>query len=113
MAGCREIGDWSVIRLQLLHFIDLGHNRAATVPEGYKKIRLHLIYAVKHDGCHKARCVAGGHLTDVPNESVYSGVVSLRGIRMLLFLAELNNMVVGAPILVTLVSRARRRRKST
>ena len=73
-------------------FIDRGHKSTATVPEGYKKIRLHLIYAVKHDGRHKARCVAGGHLTDVPNESVYSGVVSLRGIRMLLFLAELNDM---------------------
>ena len=68
---------------------------------------------MKHDGCHKARCVAGGHLTDVPNERVYSGVVSLRGIGMLLFLAELNDMVVGAPILVTLILRTRRRRKST
>jgi hypothetical protein len=35
------------------------------------------VFDVKHDGRHKARYVAGGHLTDVPNESVYSGVVSL------------------------------------
>ena len=34
--------------------------------------------------------VADGHLTDVPLESVYSGVVSLRGLRIVLFLAELN-----------------------
>jgi len=61
-------------------------------PDGYKKIRCHFVFAVKHDGRHKARLVAGGHLTDVPTESVYSGVVSLRGIRLVLFLAELNGL---------------------
>jgi hypothetical protein len=28
---------------------------------------IHLIYAVKHDGRHKARLVAGGHLTETPS----------------------------------------------
>jgi hypothetical protein len=46
----------------------------------FKKIRAHLVYAVKHDGRHKARLVADGHLTEVPVDSVYSGVVSLRGL---------------------------------
>jgi hypothetical protein len=55
-----------------------------------------MVYACKHDGRRKARCVAGGHLTDVPNESVYSGVVSLRGIRLLLLIAELNEMKIWA-----------------
>lgn len=64
------------------------------IPEGYKKIRVHLIYDVKHDGRHKAHLVADGHLTDVPIDSVYSGVVSLRRIRMLIFLAELHNLEV-------------------
>jgi hypothetical protein len=36
--------------------------------------------------------VGGGHLTDVPMESVYSGVVSLWGVRMVTFLSELNGM---------------------
>ena len=36
--------------------------------------------------------VADGHLTDVPLDSVYSGVVSLRGLRLVLFLAELNGL---------------------
>ena len=71
-------------------FEDLGKN--AAVPEGYKKIRTHLVFAVKHDGRHKARMVADGHLTDVPLDSVYSGVVSLRGLRLVLFLAELNDL---------------------
>ena len=58
----------------------------------YKKINVHLVFAVKHDGRHKARLVAGGHLTDTPIDSVYSSVISLRGIRMLTFIAELNDL---------------------
>ena len=58
-------------------FIDNGKN--SRVPQGYKKIRCHMVYAVKHDGRHKARLVAGGHLTDTPVDSVYSSVVSLKG----------------------------------
>jgi hypothetical protein len=50
-----------------------------TAPNRYKKIRCHIIYDVKHDGRHKACLVAGGHLTEVTTESVYSGVVSFRG----------------------------------
>ena len=69
-------------------FIDLG--KGGKPPPGYKKIKLILVYDVKHDGRHRARIVAGGHLTEIPLESVYSGVVSLRGIRMMVFLAELN-----------------------
>jgi len=42
-------------------------------PDGHKKIRAHLVFDVKHDGCHKACYIAGGHLTNIPNASVYSG----------------------------------------
>jgi hypothetical protein len=60
-------------------------------PDEYKKIRVHLIFTVKHDGRHKSRLIADGHLTDVSLDSLYSGVVSLRGPRLLLvLLAELN-----------------------
>jgi hypothetical protein len=58
-------------------FIDAGIYGRDKPPDRHKKIRAHLVFDVKHDGCHKARYVAGGHLTDVPNASVYSGVVSL------------------------------------
>ena len=71
-------------------FVDKGINGEA--PKGYKRIRCHTIYDIKHDGRHKARIVAGGHLTDPNTESVYSGVVSLRGIRLIVFLAELNKL---------------------
>ena len=75
-------------------FLDKG--RGFLPGPGYKKIRCHLVYAVKHDGRHKARLVAGGHLTDTPIDSVYSSVVSLRGIRLLTFLVENNGCDVYA-----------------
>ena len=75
-------------------FLDKGPDW--TPDAGYKKITVHLVYAVKHDGRHKARLVAGGHLTQTPVDSVYSSVVSLRGIRMLTFLAEHNDMELWA-----------------
>ena len=71
-------------------FIDKG--KGSLHPHGHKKIRCHMIYDVKHDGRHKARLVAGGHLTDPSSDSVYSGVVSLRGIRLVTFLAEHNGL---------------------
>lgn len=77
-------------------FIDLGHFKEVKAPTGYKKIRVHLVFDVKHDGRHKVRVVADGHLTDIPVDSVYSGVVSLRGLRIMLFLAELNDLEVWA-----------------
>ncbi len=70
--------------------------KGAPAPTGYRKIRVHLVLDVKHDGRHKSRLVADGHLTDVPAESVYSGVVSLRGLRLMLFLAELNALEAWA-----------------
>ena len=61
-------------------------------PSGYKRIRCHMVYDVKHYGRHKSRLVAGGHLTDPSSESVYSGIDSLRGIRLATFLSELNRL---------------------
>jgi hypothetical protein len=77
-------------------FRDLGHKDTASPPTGYKKIRTHLVYDCKHDGRHKAWMVANGHLTDIPLESIYSGVVSLRGLRIVTFLSELNGLVLWA-----------------
>ena len=75
-------------------FEDWGYK--AEPPKGYKKIRVHLVFDVKHDGRHKAWLVADGHLTDIPLESVYSGVVSLQGLRLVLFLAKLNQLETWA-----------------
>jgi hypothetical protein len=51
---------------------------------------------IKHDSRHKVWCVADGHMTDLPLDIVNSGVVSLRGLQLMLFLAELNEMEVCA-----------------
>ena len=78
---------------------DPKSRKVSNTPNGYQKIRVHLIFAVKHDGRHKARLVAGGHLTPDPIESIYSGVVSIRSLRLVIFLAKLNNLEVwGADI---------------
>ena len=61
-------------------------------PSIYKKIKIHLIYDIKHDTRHKARCVADGYLAELPLDNVYSGVLSLRGFRTMIFLTELNQL---------------------
>jgi hypothetical protein len=77
-------------------FRDLGHKDTAPPPTGYKKIHTHHIYDCKHDGRHKAWMIADGHLMDIPLESMYSGVISLRGLRIVTFLSELNDLDLWA-----------------
>ena len=73
--------------------------KVINAPQGYQKIRVHLVFAVKYDGRHKARLVADGHFTPEPVESIYSGVVSLRNLKLVIFLGELNNLELwGADI---------------
>ena len=50
------------------------------------------IFAVNHDGRHKARLVAVGSLNPEHVENIYPGVVSLRHLRLVIFLGELNNL---------------------
>ena len=75
------------------------HNGKEVTPDGFQKIRVHLIYAVNHDDRSKERLVADEHLTKEPVESIYSGVVSLRSLRMVVFLSQLNNLEIwGADV---------------
>ena len=68
-------------------------------PKEYHKIKVHLVFAIKFYGRHKARLVTDGHLTPEPIESIYSGVVSLRNLRLVIFLGKLNNLDIwGADI---------------
>ena len=96
--GNTKWADATKLELELMNSYNVfeDHGLNTDPPKGYKKIRVHLIYDVKHDGRHKARLVADGHLTDLPSESVYSGVVSLRGLHIFLFIAELNCLPVWA-----------------
>ena len=54
---------------------------------------------MKDNGRHKARLVADASLTPEPVEKINSGVVSLRHLRLVIFLGEHNNLEVwGADI---------------
>jgi hypothetical protein len=51
-----------------------------------------MIFNVKMDFAHKARFVAGGHMTDPPASLTYSSVVSRDSIRIAFLLAALNDV---------------------
>ena len=91
-----QINEYKVFQDHGKAQFDPKWRKVSNAPNGYKKIRVHIIFAVKHDGRHK---VAGGYLTPDPIESIYSGVVSIRSLRLVIFLAKLNNLAVcGADI---------------
>ena len=66
--------------------------KVINAPKEHQEIRVYFVFDVKHCGKFKARLVADGHPTKEPNETVYSGVVSLRNLRLSMFLAELNDL---------------------
>ena len=67
-------------------------SKLMNAPKDHHQIKVHFMFAVKHDGCNKARLFADGHLTREPVETVYSGVVSLRCLRIVMSLSELNQL---------------------
>jgi hypothetical protein len=71
-------------------FRDMG--RTTRIPPGYQQIPLRMVFDVKQTLKRKARLVARGDKTDPPKDSVYSGVASLRSLRIVTFLAELNGL---------------------
>ena len=73
------------------------HKKVMNPPKGYHRIKVHLVFAVKFDGRHKARLVADGHLTPEPIENIYSGVVSLRNLRLVIFRGKLSNLDIWGP----------------
>ena len=97
-AGLDSIQSYQVVQKHEKAQYD-KQKKVITAPPGYQKIRVHLIFAVKYDGRHKARLVPDGHLTPEPVESIYSGVVSLRNLKLVIFLGKLNNLELwGADI---------------
>ena len=68
-------------------------------PKGSHRIQVHLVFAVKFDGRHKARLEADDHLTPESIENIYSGIVSLRNLRLVIFLGKVHNLDIwGANI---------------
>ena len=75
------------------------HKKVMNPPKEYHRIKGHIVFAVKFDGRHKARLVADGHLTPKPIENIFSGVVSLRNLRLVIVLGKVNNLDIwGADI---------------
>ena len=89
-----QINEYKVFQDHGKAQIDPKSRRVSNATTGYQKIKVHLVFAVKHDGRHKDRLVAGGHLTPDPIESIYSEVVSIRSIRLVIFIAKLINLEV-------------------
>ena len=60
-------------------------------------MNLHLVLNVKHDLHRKSRMVAGGHMMRATHEDAFSSAVSLKGMILCIFIAELNvlNIMVG------------------
>jgi hypothetical protein len=77
--GTTQWVDVASLEMVQLDGYDCFHDqgKGVDIPKGFKNICVHLIYEVQHDGRHKAQLVADGHLTDIPVDSAYSGVVTL------------------------------------
>ena len=72
--------------------VEYEKGKVTNAPMGHQKIRIYFMFDVKHCGNFKPRLVTDGHLTKEPTETVYSGVVSLRKLRLAMFLTEFNNL---------------------
>ena len=78
---------------------DPKSKRITNAPQRYQKIKVQLVIVCKYNGHDEAGLVAWGHLTPDPINSIYSGGVSTRSLRLSIFLAKFNNMKVwGADI---------------
>ena len=70
-------------------FIDKGTYATHKIPRGFQRIKVYLVFAAKYDGRHKSRLVSRGEMTDIPTDSVYTGVVSLEVSDYVFFLESL------------------------
>ena len=77
-------------------FIGKGKFKGCKIPRDFRLIRVHTIFDIKINGRHKSCVVADGHLAAVPSKSVYSGVVSLQGLRTCVFIGDIDGMVPWA-----------------
>ena len=94
-----QINEYQVFKDHSIANYDPKSKQITNAPHGHQKIIVHLVFACKHDGCHKACLVEGSHLAPDPVDSIYSRVASTRSLRLSVFLANLNNMEVwGAGI---------------
>ena len=77
---------------------EVFEGQVENIPKDYQFMRCHMIFNIKfrENFRHKARLVAGGHMTDTPNTLTYSSVVSRDSVRIALTIAALNDLSVMA-----------------
>ena len=67
------------------------------IPPGYQKTSCHLIFDAKFDRRKKYCLVAEGHRApEIPQNDIYSGVVSIETVRLAFMLAAMNKLNVFA-----------------
>ena len=69
---------------------DLGYKSKAKKSFLFKKIKVHFAHDIKCDGHHKTRLVSTSQLINAPLSSSHSRVMSLKGIRLVLFIVKPN-----------------------
>ena len=73
-------------------FCDFG--KGGSPGADYKKIKVQFVFDVKVDGKWKARLVTQRDMTLEPDELVYSSVATLWSLHIVVFLTELNGLVL-------------------
>jgi len=64
------------------------------IPQGYQKIKCHLVFDAKHDGRKKARLVVTGNLTPEPDDTPCADIAHLMTVRIAIFLSMLNGLLL-------------------
>ena len=73
-------------------FNSLGPFASAHIPPDHTKIQVNLIYDYRQDGRYKAHMVDSGDMTGPNRYTYYSSIISIRSMRTVVFLDELENI---------------------
>ena len=71
-----------------------GLGKGGSPGDDYQKIKVQFVFDMKADGKRKGQLVAWGDMTPELDESVYSSVATLWSLRNVVFLPELNRLVL-------------------
>ena len=84
----REIKDIGALNTFILH------DNKESIPKDYKFTPVHFVFDVKYNGRRRARLVDRGRLINPYMSEICSGVVSIKYVRLILLLADHNDLEV-------------------
>ena len=70
-----QINEYQVFKDHSKAKYDPKSKQIIKVPQGYQRIKVHLVVVCKHDGYQKVRLAEVSNLTPEPIDSIYFGVV--------------------------------------